>query len=285
MKSFPGWEQLDISSVTPLEIEKSWIATRSRIHRRERWRLWQRFVVAASLLTIILSPLAAWLWVSRHQASVPDLCQVSTRRGEVREVILPDGTKAVLNAESMLVYPESFVSERSVFLSGEASFDVTSDESHPFYVNTSDVTVKVHGTRFDLKAYYDEPIVEATLYRGVITAYPSGQEERSVTLQPNQCFSYFKTGGAITTASVNALESIAWENGNLCFRSSSVRDVIKTLERRYDVSIVLTSTKYDSTAITASFIHGETLDDLLGAICMIVPGMQFGRSGNTIILE
>lgn len=285
MEKFKGWDSIDSSKVSREETDAAWIAVQKKIERPARvWRFgW--FAVAAAVAVALISPVAAYVWVSRQEVNVPLMCQTSTSRGEVREVILPDGTKAVLNAETVLVYPEKFGAERSVFLSGEASFDVTSDEAHPFYVKTSDVTVKVHGTRFNVNAYFDSPSVRATLYRGVITAYPSDSEERAVTLAPNQYFDYERQTGAITTATTNALEAVAWENGDLCFRSVPIRSVAKIIERRFDVTIDLTTDRYNSAVITANFIHGETLDDLMGAICMIVPGMRYTREENRIYLK
>ena len=287
MEKFPGWDRIDGGEVPQEEIDAAWLAVQRKIQVSETRRPGRAFwlAIAAAIAVALISPLAAWMWASRKEAPAPRMCQVATSRGEVTEVILPDGTKAVLNAESVLVYPEKFGRDRSVYLSGEASFDVTSDEEHPFFVRTSEVTVKVHGTRFNVNAYFDEPAVKATLYRGVITAWPEGSEDRAVTLKPNQYFAYEKETGAVTTASANALESVAWESGNLCFRSASIRSVINTLERRYDVSIILTTSKYDANVITASFIHGETLDDLMGAICMIVPGMKYTREDNKIYIK
>ena len=298
MEKFPGWDRIDGGEVPQEEIDVAWMAVQRRIQASEGGRNRRSapgegrrlgrsgwLAIAAAIAVALISPLAAWMWVSRQKAPVPRMCQVATSRGEVTEVILPDGTKAVLNDESVLVYPEKFGRDRSVYLSGEASFDVTSDERHPFFVRTSEVTVKVHGTRFNVNAYFDEPSVRATLYRGVITAWPEGSEDRAVTLKPNQYFSYEKETDAVTTASANALESVAWESGDLCFRSASIRSVIKTLERRFNVSITLTTGKYDANVITASFIHGETLDDLMGAICMIVPGMKYTREDNKIYIK
>ena len=72
---------------------------------------------------------------------------------------------------------------------------------------------------------------------------------------------------------------------NIQILTKKFLSVINTLERRYDVSIILTTSKYDANVITASFIHGETLDDLMGAICMIVPGMKYTREDNKIYIK
>ena len=69
----------------------------------------------------------------------------------------------VLNAGSILLYPEKFSDTRCVYLTGEAVFDVTASKEHPFIVRTSDVNVKVHGTRFNVSTYYDDDNVNVTL--------------------------------------------------------------------------------------------------------------------------
>lgn len=287
MDDFQGWDTIDAKDVSPEEIDAAWNAVQARIKPAVKVHrpVWTAIVVAAAVTIAVISPITAWILAHRYPRLLPQICQVSTSRGEVSEIILPDGTKVVLNAESVLVYPESFGKERSVFLSGEASFDVTSDEHHPFYVRTSDIIVKVHGTRFNVNAYFDEPSVKATLYRGVITAWPERSEDSAVTLKPNQYFAYEKETGAVTTSSTNALEAIAWESGNLCFRSASIRSVIRTLERRFGVTISLTTGQYDENVITANFIHGETLDELMDGICMIVPGMKYTRDDDRIYLK
>ena len=281
MKPFPGWENIDVTDVTPEEIERSWNAVQKKT--RPAKRNWRWMAAAAVTAVAISLPLAL-----RRDAPVTEdvsICQVSATRGERKDVILPDGTRAVLNAESVLIYPERFGDRRSVFLSGEASFDVTSDTEHPFYVRTADVTVRVHGTRFDVNAYFNEPSVKTTLVRGAVTVWPEKAPEQAVSLQPNQYFEWDRETGAITTASVDASEAIAWENGSLCWRSASLGSVIRTLERRFAVSIHLASGKYDAALITANFTHGESLDELLEALCMIVPGLHYTRENQVIYLK
>lgn len=289
MKKFPGWDKTDGVSVSPQEMNSAFDAVMKKSMdvavQRRRIPLFAVIGIAAAAIIAILSPLSAWLWVSRHQTPQPVMCQATTARGEIREIVLSDGTKAILNSESVLVYPETFGRQRSVFLSGEASFDVTSDDKHPFFVKTTDVTIKVHGTRFNIDAYYDDSSVSATLLRGVITAWPEKEPDRTYTLEPNQCFLFEKSSGKVSVSPVNALESVAWEQNNLCFRSESIQSVIRTLERCYNVDIILMTDRYDKAILTASFIHGETLDELMDAICMIVPGMRYTRDGEKIYLK
>ncbi|MEI3422821.1 MAG: FecR domain-containing protein [Butyricimonas faecihominis] len=67
------------------------------------------------------------------------------------------GPKCILNSESALRYPVSFVGpERKVYLTGEAYFDVIEDRAHPFSVDVNGSVVRVLGTSFDVRAYRDE---------------------------------------------------------------------------------------------------------------------------------
>lgn len=296
-QKFPGWDRIDGSAVTEEEIDAAFQAVMARSRKIEVSRTWHRpqqrrpwgrwIVVAAAVATLLAVPYAAWRYVQDHEPDPVALTytQFSTSRGEIAEVVLPDQSKVVLNAESVLIYPEQFGAERSVYLSGEAIFDVTASAEHPFYVRTSDVTVKVHGTRFNVSAWFDEDAVSTTLCRGVITAWPNGAEGQAVTLVPNQNYTYDRATGTAAVTQANALEAVAWESGELCFRSASIHSLIRQVERRYDVNVFLTGAQYDQAVITAKFIHGETLDELMDAVCMIVPGMTYVRDGNAIYLK
>ena len=78
---------------------------------------------------------------------------------------------------------------------------------------------------------------------------------------------------------------MSWESGALCFRSEDIHSVIRLLQRRFGVRVYLTTSNYDNAVITARFIHGETLDDLMEALCSIIPGMHYTHEGDTIYLK
>ena len=90
------------------------------------------------------------------------------RKGEYA-LTLSDGTRVFLNSDSKLVYPVTFGNEcREVILQGEAYFEVAKDEKRPFIVKTSDLSVQVLGTAFNLSCYPDDLRVETTLVRGSV---------------------------------------------------------------------------------------------------------------------
>lgn len=205
----------------------------------------------------------------------PKLCEVSTHNGETREIILPDNSRITLNAGSVLIYPEKFSStERTVFLSGEAIFEVTHNEALPFMVNTTDLTIQVHGTTFNVNAYPEARGTSATLCEGSISATLKESGE-SILMVPNERFSYDRETGKSTISRVNPAEDTAWKRGDMCFRSENIHTIVKAIERKYGINTYITSGKYDDMILTAKFVQGETLEQMLGAICKLVPGMRY----------
>lgn len=248
-------------------------------------------VAAAAVVAVVLIP---WLTLklsdkgvapSGSTADVPQFCEVSTHNGETKELFLPDGTTVKLNAGSVLVYPERFSSaERSVYISGEAIFRVAHNPSVPFVVGTSDMNITVHGTVFNVRSYPGDRNISATLCEGSISAYVK-EEDRTVLMTPDYRISYDRTTGSSSLTKVNAEEDTAWERGDLCFRSETIHDIAKSLERMYGINVYVTSGKYDDVVLTAKFVHGETLRQMLDAVCRLVPGMRYRIENSNIYIR
>ena len=208
-------------------------------------------------------------------AESPKLCEVSTHNGETREVILPDNSRITLNAGSVIIYPEKFsATERSVFLSGEAIFEVTHNAEIPFVVNTADLAIQVHGTTFNVDAYPESRNTAATLCEGSISATLKESGE-SILMVPDERLSYDRETGKTTISRVNPAEDTAWKRGDMCFRSENIHAIAKAIERKYGINTYVTSGKYDDMILTAKFVQGETMEQMLGAICKLVPGMRY----------
>ena len=78
---------------------------------------------------------------------------IETPKGGQYQVILPDGTKAWLNAASQIRFPVMFVgNERRVHVSGEVYFEVEKNEKMPFRVVSSQQVIEVLGRHFNVNA-------------------------------------------------------------------------------------------------------------------------------------
>ena len=209
-------------------------------------------------------------------------CYVSN--GEKQMITLDDSTSVILNSGSLLIYPKEFQgSRREVYLTGEAIFDVSKDVEHPFIVKTPDFSVKVHGTIFNVSSYPDAEFSYATLKEGSVSVLANDKDE--YLLSPNQTLCYNRDSRKITVEQSDVADIFSWKDGCLCFKSASIHSIIGTIERYYGVHVYLTTSKYDSALVTAKFIHGESVEELFSALCLVIPGMKYKVENNSIYIK
>ena len=155
-------------------------------------------------------------------------------RGGEYTITLSDGTVIYMNSESELRYPVKFAgNERKVFLSGEAYFEVTEDKAHPFIVGLGSSSVKVLGTKFDVRAYKDENEVLTTLVQGSV-AFSAGKER--VVLKPGEQ-AVLNGEGEIETREVDTYLYTAWKDGVFAFKQQRLEEIMKVIARWYDVNV------------------------------------------------
>jgi transmembrane sensor len=166
-------------------------------------------------------------------ATPPKENLLTVPRGGQFMVVLPDGTKVWLNAESSLRYMTSFIgNERRVVLNGEGYFEVTKNKEKPFIVESSGSIIRVLGTKFNVNSYKDEDAFTTALVEGSIQI-TKGTESK--ILKPGQQASV--TGNSIDVVTVDTREAVAWKEGNFVFRNTPVHAIVKQLERWYDLDV------------------------------------------------
>lgn len=170
----------------------------------------------------------AGLAVETHALRIP--------RGGEYTLVLADGTTVYLNAETELRYPARFTGgERRVELTGEAYFDVATDEGRPFVVETEEVAVRVYGTEFNVTAYEGE-VVRTTLVEGKVGMRGKKGEEE-VRLSPGQMGEYDAQKGKIEVREVDTYVYTAWKNGKFVFDEEPVEEIMERLARWYDLEV------------------------------------------------
>ena len=178
---------------------------------------------------------------------------LTTPRGRQFSVVLPDGTKVWLNAASSLTYPSRFTtSERLVKVTGEAFFEVAKDVRKPFKVQAADHTVEVLGTSFNINAYTDEPATKTTLLEGSVRVVNSNNNNK--VLKPGQ--QAVIKGTELSVSEVETDEVMAWKNGYFHFKDAGIKEVMRALQRWYDIEIV-----YEGKPTNRSF-QGKIQKDL-----------------------
>jgi transmembrane sensor len=164
----------------------------------------------------------------------------TTPLGGTYQVTLPDGSKVWLNAASSLKFPSTFVhadnQERRVELAGEAYFEVSKDQQHPFAVYSRGQKVQVLGTHFNINCYQDEESVKTTLLEGSVNISPL-KGGNDVVLRPDQQ-AVLADNNRITVKEIDAEVAIDWKNGDFIFKGESLESAMRKVARWYNVDVV-----------------------------------------------
>ena len=178
--------------------------------------------------------------------------------GKKFELSLSDGTKAFLNAGSSLKYPVKFLrnQDRNVYITGEAFLEVAKDTKRPFIVNTEKMNVRVLGTKFNVSSYPEDDNSEVVLVEGAVSLYMANADydpSKEVLLKPGYKGSLSKKRNEISKDSVITSLYTSWMKGELIFRNMSFSNIIKKLERHYNVVIVNNNTELAAKKFNANF--------------------------------
>lgn len=174
-------------------------------------------------------------------------------RGGEFSFCCPTARAVFLNAESRLCFPDRFVpgSERIVYLSGEAYFDVKRDPRSPFLVCLEHSAVKVTGTSFNVKAYPDDTNEATTLISGTVSM-GIGTTEQWIVLKPGEQGYYDATRKTLLQQTVDVNYYTAWKDGVFAFYRQPLEEVMKTLGCWY-----LFDTHYQNEALKSILYTGK----------------------------
>lgn len=180
--------------------------------------------------------------VVSNQSTVT-LVDKRAEKGEKVRLLLPDGSHAVLNAESKIVYSSDFGKEvRKLELEGEAFFEVKHDESKPFIIKTGDVETTVVGTSFNVHAYREENEIKVAVLTGKVRVKSNTDEQRKSSetiLTPSEMITYQKSNGDVKKEQVEISNMVAWKDNTLILKNADFEEIKTTLERWYSVTFVV----------------------------------------------
>ena len=242
-----------------------------------------RFALVAVI--VILAAVCTYLVLTRTRSVADDtFCEIVVPYGGRSSLVLPDGSKIWLNAGSRFKYLRTFdVKSREVYLDGEAFFTVEKSR-HPFVVHTSHLDIVALGTAFNVKSYSEDENIETTLVEGKIQIERK-ESDRPLYLNPRQKLTYHKTTDQFREkspasvsqpqeiivaarqeeivvsqniaieADVNTDLSTSWKDGKLIINNEPLEELIKKLERKYDIVF-----QFDSEALK-TYSYSGTLRD------------------------
>lgn len=202
------------------------------------------------------------------------------RGGEFR-LTLEDGTEVWLNAESKLVYPETFDgSERRVELYGEAYFKVAKDAVKPFIVESAGQEVRVMGTEFNIHNYKEEPSVYTTLVNGSIALKPRDNSGELVLTPGHQAvFSKADRHADVRTVDTNTVT--CWKDGRFVFEDQTLEQIMRTLSRWYDFTYEFKDKELSNTLFMGSIPRYGDFGDV-ARILEASGGLRFKVDGRNV---
>jgi ferric-dicitrate binding protein FerR (iron transport regulator) len=217
-----------------------------------------------------------------YQSTKNNLIEISVAYEEEKHLFLPDSSEIWINAGSTVRFPKEFKEDkRIVELDGEAYFSIRRNESNPFIVNTNNLSVKVLGTQFNIKAYANEERITTTLISGKVEIRANNISQ---ILKSNEQLTFNRSTLAMEIVNVNSDEINSWISGQLVFNDSSLKEILLSLERRFDMSITNNTAIPASKLYTVKFLRNETLEEILNILQEVV-GFNYVKQENNIILN
>lgn len=252
---------LDVLTSTDVEAALERVNTRI-INKRRAWLRNLERVAAVLAIPLML----ATLWLSSLiDTREPIHCEMRTETGLIGRVVLPDGTEVTLNSGSVLRYPNEFTGDkRTVELIGEGFFDVKKDTEHPFTVTMSaGNSVQVYGTKFNVDAYPGEDCVTTLVEGRVGFSYTDKNgKQRETQLIPDQQITRTADGN-VSLVGIKSTNATAWKNSEIILDSTSLKQILKTLERRFGVKFKVKKQNILSYTFSGGAISIKNLDYVL----------------------
>ena len=206
--------------------------------------------------------------------------------GETFKLKLSDGTQVWLNAGSKLKFPQKFIkssSNRTVYLEGEAFFDVTTNKEKPFIVNTNGVDVKVYGTQFNVSSYNDNETIAATLVEGSISLYKTESPEKEMKITPSYQGTFNKLENNFKNKKVDTDLYTDWMRNKLVINNLKFSEILTKLERRNNVKIINNAESLNNESYKGEF-DDENIELILKTISMSTP-FKYNVNQNIITIS
>lgn len=258
------------------------------------------FQYAASLLILIVAGLMLYFekptdnfYTQSAALSSVDVITRTNRGTQIQKISLPDGSIVSLEPGGEVQYPEKFGNEREVRLSGEAFFEITKDAAHPFLVYANEVTTKVLGTSFRVKANKEEKEIVVAVKTGKVSVSAKSNSYKfrdtsldEITLTPNQQAIYDRSEHIVVKKIVEkpvvVLEQAAVKNN---YVNEQVIQILEALSASYAVSIRYDAEALAECTLTSDVIESEGLFEQLDIICSALGGSYTLENDASIVIE
>ncbi|MFB9055667.1 FecR family protein [Mariniflexile ostreae] len=249
-KSLP----INLSSYKKNKIKNTIDAT---LHKRVDFLNFRNLSIAASFLLLLGIGLAYPLL---------NKTTITTLKAERKEILLDDGSKVFLNANSSISYASNFTKKRNITLKGEAFFNVARNTKNPFTVTVNHIETKVLGTSFNIKSTPNNKTI-VSVNTGKVVVYSKIDSKNKVFLTKNEQVTFFNH--APLKISRNPSDDLmAWTENRIVLNNETLESTTKILENWYNVSIEFMDEDLKHETISGKF-NNETLKNVMTSIALL----------------
>jgi len=281
-----------VHAIEIIDSRKAFIQVQKRIQKqKDHMRLLNILTQLAAILFVPLLVISICFFYKLNVQSTTEqfaMQQISNPSGVRSKIVLPDGSKVWLNAESSISYKVPFdFKSRNVKLNGEAFIEVKKDGQRPFQVESGKVKVTVLGTRFNCKAFPEDTVIEVVLAEGKVKLNLTGsQTGKGIILKPGGRAVINKMTNQTNISTGNIEKYIGWHEGKLIFDECPLSEVARRLERWFGIEVIIADPKIYDCQISTTF-ENESLHQILALLELaspiktkLIPAM-FGKANQT----
>jgi transmembrane sensor len=236
-------------------------------------RHWWMTAAAVVLMTVV-----AWVWMIRERVQADRMVITGPEY-----VTLPDGSTALLNEGGTLTYSKASYGRdfREVTLTGEAYFDIRHNSSAAFLVHTGNITTTVLGTAFNVNALSDKEQVVVTVARGKVKVGDDYSTFSQIT--PGERIVVNTASSNYEKTDVDPQEALEWVNKYLILDRVSVAEAADIIAKKYNVKVTVSSEALKNCTISAKFLKGERLSQVLDVVSIPLKATYTIRNGTVSI--
>ncbi len=255
-----------------------------------RRRVFAAALGIAAAVAILVGGLAVWQAGLFSRAQKEPSTEIATRRAQRVTVRFPDGTAVLVGPASTLRYAVGFRGRpRTVDLDGQAYFTVTHDDRHPFAVRTARGVARDLGTRFMVRSYPTDSVLDVVVAEGRVsltaTRGPSAPHETgdSLLLAQGDLGRVTAAGHLAAEHGVTLERYLGWTEGRLIFQDTPLRDAVLQLGRWYDLDVRLADSTLGAKRLTATF-KDEPVSQVLHLIAASLD-VRIGQQGRVVTMR
>ncbi len=256
--------------------------TRQNINKHKFFQLRPWMYAAAMIIVVFICGTIAFQSGKRVLRNQLAQITIEAPYGSKTKLYLPDGTLVWLNAGSKMSYAQDFgINERALNLTGEAYFEVTKNKHIPFKVHTDELDVKVLGTKFNFRNYQDALEAKVCLLEGKVAL---STQQKETILHPDQQALLDKKTGNLLISSTKAAYSAEWTNDRLYFDEALLPDIVKELERSYNIKITIADAALNSVRFYGNFRRKEQSIREIMDVLSSTDKMTYTIEGKNIVI-